>query len=280
MAEQYFKLGHGRFIPHPFQVITHYPVVRRCIIWITDSVDKWTVNEWPLLGNACDRHARNNRTTRLCNPFLRNGSVNTATTIGYCWKPCFLFGPCRVVIKKGSVENNPALCGGGVEYLYSSPASRRRRRKGKSGIWDSKIWSRVPRDSDPRMTVPAKASDNCKRHTRPHQREHHTSTNPQLSDSNKNLAVSPRCVLYSKTEWPTDRLTVGRNVRLRIVSRVPEVEVSSWSSSGVPSEQLVEFRSSKWAVGRVPEFQVSSRSRIGLWMGRLRSWRYEFRCGV
>jgi hypothetical protein len=37
-------------------------------------------------------------------------------------------------------------CGGGVEYLYRSPASRRRRQKGKSRIWDSKIWSRVPRD--------------------------------------------------------------------------------------------------------------------------------------
>jgi hypothetical protein len=36
-----------------------------------------------------------------------------------------------------------ALCGGGVEYLHRDPASRRRRRKGKSQIWDSKIWSRV-----------------------------------------------------------------------------------------------------------------------------------------
>jgi hypothetical protein len=35
--------------------------------------------------------------------------------------------------------SNP--CGGGVEYLHRDPASRRRRRKGKSQIWDSKIWS-------------------------------------------------------------------------------------------------------------------------------------------
>jgi hypothetical protein len=36
-------------------------------------------------------------------------------------------------------------------------------------------------------------------------RERPTSTNPQLPDSNKNLVVSPRWVLYSKLDWPTDR---------------------------------------------------------------------------
>jgi hypothetical protein len=40
--------------------------------------------------------------------------------------------------------------GGGVEYLHRDRASRRRRRKEKSNVRDSKIWSRVPRDSDPR----------------------------------------------------------------------------------------------------------------------------------
>jgi hypothetical protein len=37
------------------------------------------------------------------------------------------------------------------------------------------------------------------------QRERPTSTNLQLSDSNKDLVVSSRWVLYSKTGWPTDR---------------------------------------------------------------------------
>jgi hypothetical protein len=37
------------------------------------------------------------------------------------------------------------------------------------------------------------------------QREYPISTNPQLPDSNKNLVVSPRLVLYSKTDWPSDR---------------------------------------------------------------------------
>jgi hypothetical protein len=30
-------------------------------------------------------------------------------------------------------------------------------------------------------------------------------TNVQLSDNNKDLVVSPRWVLYSKRDWPTDR---------------------------------------------------------------------------
>jgi hypothetical protein len=37
------------------------------------------------------------------------------------------------------------------------------------------------------------------------QRERPTSTNPKLSESNKDLAVIPRRVLYPKTDWPTDR---------------------------------------------------------------------------
>jgi hypothetical protein len=41
------------------------------------------------------------------------------------------------------------------------------------------------------------------------QRERPTSTNPLLSDSNENLVVSPRRVLYSKTDWPTHRLCPG-----------------------------------------------------------------------
>jgi hypothetical protein len=40
------------------------------------------------------------------------------------------------------------------------------KRKGKSQIWDSKIWSRVPRDTDPRKTMLARASSIYKRQTR------------------------------------------------------------------------------------------------------------------
>jgi hypothetical protein len=86
--------------------------------------------------------------------------------------------------------------GGGIEYLHRSPANRRRRRNGDpvlEGIngppcsweisirvpgppgwgggleseWDSKIWSWVPQDLEPRMTALARASRNCKRQTHP-----------------------------------------------------------------------------------------------------------------
>jgi hypothetical protein len=36
------------------------------------------------------------------------------------------------------------------------------------------------------------------------QRERPTSTSLQLSNSNKYLVLSPRWVLYSKTDWPTE----------------------------------------------------------------------------
>jgi hypothetical protein len=54
----------------------------------------------------------------------------------------FLCGPCRDVIitrTVGAMNSDP--CGGGVEYLHRDPASRRRRRNGKSQNGDSKIWS-------------------------------------------------------------------------------------------------------------------------------------------
>jgi hypothetical protein len=67
------------------------------------------------------------------------------------------------------VSGNP--CGGGAEYLHRNPASSRRRQRGKSQIWDSKMWSRVPRDSDPRKTALARTSSIYKRQTRPVVRE-------------------------------------------------------------------------------------------------------------
>jgi hypothetical protein len=52
------------------------------------------------------------------------------------------------------------------DQLAVEPVSRRRRRKGESQIWDSKIWSRVPRDSDPRNITLARTSSIYKRQTR------------------------------------------------------------------------------------------------------------------
>jgi hypothetical protein len=59
-------------------------------------------------------------------------------------------------------------CEGGDEYFHRNPASRRRRRKGRSRIWGIKILSRVSRYSNLRMTSLARTSGNCKRQTHPH----------------------------------------------------------------------------------------------------------------
>jgi hypothetical protein len=47
-------------------------------------------------------------------------------------------------LKNSSAVRHP--CGGGVEYPHRDPATRRRRWKEKSQIWDSKIRPQVPRD--------------------------------------------------------------------------------------------------------------------------------------
>jgi hypothetical protein len=123
----------------------------------------------------------------------------------------------------------------GVEYLHRSPASRRRRRKGnpvpgrrtrptpflgdinmgtrpsrlvESRIRNSKIWSRVPRESEPRMTMLTRPSSNWKRQTRPLVTEvspHQLTRNCQ---SNRNLGLGPRWGLDTKNQdrqadWPS-----------------------------------------------------------------------------
>jgi hypothetical protein len=79
-------------------------------------------------------------------------------------------GPCRNVKTRTAGAMSSSPCGGGIEYLHRDPASRRRW-KGKSRIWDSKIWPRVLRDSDPKITALARASCNCEQQIRPLVRE-------------------------------------------------------------------------------------------------------------
>jgi hypothetical protein len=92
--------------------------------------------------------------------------------------------------------------------LDHDPASRRRRRKGKSQIWVSKIWSRVPRDSYPRKIALARASSIYKRQTRLLV----TEGNPQKQDRNcltviniSSWAPDGARHLDWLTDWPTDR---------------------------------------------------------------------------
>jgi hypothetical protein len=77
-------------------------------------------------------------------------------------------------------------CGGGVEHLHRGPASRRRRRNRKSQNWDSKIWLRVPRDSDPIKIALTRTSSIYKRQTRPLVRE----GAPQKPDRNCQTVIN------------------------------------------------------------------------------------------
>jgi hypothetical protein len=82
-------------------------------------------------------------------------------------------------------------CGGGFEYLHRSPATRRMRRKGESQIWDSKIWSRSPRDSDPRMTALSRPTAILSDRPILSSERAPPPTNLQLSDSNKKSGHEP-----------------------------------------------------------------------------------------
>jgi hypothetical protein len=113
-------------------------------------------------------------------------------------------------VQRGYKEDNWGKqvnpCGGRVQYLHRDPAGRRRRRKGKSQIWDSKIWSRVPKDSDPRKIVLARASSIYKRQTRPLVREGAPQKQDRNCQTNKYLVMSPRGDSTPRlTDWLTDR---------------------------------------------------------------------------
>jgi hypothetical protein len=112
-------------------------------------------------GVYCYATARS--TSFRCNGYASNNRGIVENDVSYSVRAKWLQR--RVPLRIGSIP-----CGGGVEYLHL-PVSCRRRRKWKSLIRDSKILWRVPQDSDPRMTMLARASSNCKRLIRPLVRE-------------------------------------------------------------------------------------------------------------
>jgi hypothetical protein len=95
---------------------------------------------------------------------------------------------------------------GGYKYGYLAPML------GEYRIWDSKIWSLVPEDTDQRMTALAKARSNCKWQTHP------------LITKGAPHQQTRKCVTVTKiwfwapdgclTPRKTGRLTVGRNMTL------------------------------------------------------------------
>jgi hypothetical protein len=98
-------------------------------------------------------------------------------------------------------------------HCHRNSPSRKRRRKGKSQIWDSKIRSQVPRDSDPRKTALARANRICKGQTRPLVRE----GAPQKQHRNCQTVINILSWVPDGArhlDLLTDWLTVGRNVTL------------------------------------------------------------------
>jgi hypothetical protein len=99
---------------------------------------------------------------------------------------------------EGRLHELRTLRGGEFEYLHRSPVSRRRRRKGKSQIWDSvtrtQEWLRWRGLAAIVNGRPVLSSERA-----PHINK------PATNCNNKNLVVSPRWVLDTKTDWPTNR---------------------------------------------------------------------------
>jgi hypothetical protein len=151
-----------------------------------------------------------------------NASVNTAITQQ---RPSCVSRLSDWFLGETAIPKKLHPCGGGVEYLHSDPASRRRRRKGKSQIWDSKIWSRDSWGSDPRKTALAKASSIYKRQTRPLLRE----------GAPQNQVCTCQTVITVWSWAPDgarhqDWLTVSRNVTTTFFCWASiEYSVLSWS---------------------------------------------------
>jgi hypothetical protein len=87
--------------PHPpyhLHTVAYRPIAK----W-------WLCNQWLLLGNGHNQHTTIEQCSLLSAPFwfLGNGSVNTfpwqrilTQQYSYCWKRCFLLGPCKGFIRK------------------------------------------------------------------------------------------------------------------------------------------------------------------------------------
>jgi hypothetical protein len=150
---------------------------------------QWLCKQRPLLGNARNTYTTTIKSSVFCG--TRRGRLwatarqtpsrgkgqqrNNRSAVFSIWSL-----PFRDVITRaaGAMSSNP--CGGKVEYLHRDPASRRRRRKEKSQFWESKIWSRVPKDSDLRKTTLARVRTMYQRQTRSLVREN----TPQKQDRN------------------------------------------------------------------------------------------------
>jgi hypothetical protein len=124
------------------------------------------------------------------------------------------------LITRSSWHYGRHLCGGGFEYLHRDPASCRRRRKGKSQIWDSK---------NPRNITLPRASSIYKRQTRPLVRE----SAPQKQDRNCQTLINiwswaPDGARHQDLliDWPSVAMWLWFD--LSFYGRVFEWKLGSW----------------------------------------------------
>jgi hypothetical protein len=75
---------------------------------------------------------RSSYITAVAKQWPRKQACYVGKTCAAIEEGCFLCDPCRDIISKTVKSEFSPPCGGGVEYLHRDPASRRRRRKGKS----------------------------------------------------------------------------------------------------------------------------------------------------
>jgi hypothetical protein len=125
----------------------------------------------------------------------------------------------------------------------------------ESQIWDSKIWSWVPRDLERKMTYLARTSSDSKWQTRPlvRGRESATPTNPQLSDSNRNLVLGPR------RGWHQDRLAYWPSVNtwFELFEPVESCSCEKWEAASWDRRQLGNTEE-----GERPHLEAATKQRL------------------
>jgi hypothetical protein len=138
-------------------------------------------------------------------------------------------------VPRGYIMRTP---GGRVEYLHRDPASRRRRRKAKSQIWNSKIWSQGTRTRE-RLRWKGPAAYTKDRHVlsserAPHKNDSNCQTVINIWGSTPRLTDSPSVAMWLRL-WLWAVVSCGSvNRRLNVGIRwLPAWELVNWSNSAV-----------------------------------------------
>jgi hypothetical protein len=130
-----------------FNIVTDLAILQIWTLILNDRVRIWRLlrNDFPNRRCfSCDRcYSTATQEFLTVKSFLSNRIVAMENTTV---RESLLFQAQTLYLRGRQTQIKQHPCGGGVEYLHRDPASRRRWRKWKSQLWDSKIRSQVPRD--------------------------------------------------------------------------------------------------------------------------------------